>query len=167
MILIYKDEVESTQDFLKNNYKNFPDQTFIYAGYQKSGKGQFDRKWESKKNENLLCSFLIKKSFNIENIQYSVSAMIIDFLSEFKIKTDFKKPNDILVQGKKICGILVEKIFFESEVVATIIGIGLNINQTQFKNKDATSLIKIKKDNYDIDKFAKVIAKKLENLKLY
>ena len=48
MILIYKDEVESTQDFLKNNYKNFPDQTFIYAGYQKSGKGQFDRKWESK-----------------------------------------------------------------------------------------------------------------------
>ena len=58
---LYFDQIDSTNDFLKRNYKMLPRITFIKAEHQTNGRGQFDRIWLSNDKENILCSLLVKR----------------------------------------------------------------------------------------------------------
>ena len=151
MIYIFKDVVTSTQDMLKASYKDVLHGTFLCAGFQTQGHGQFDRAWESEKNQNILCSLLIKPQSLTEDIQKIVSATIIAYLHQMGIDATFKAPNDIMVNSQKICGVLVDQIIEADHVKAVIIGIGLNVNQQQFHGKNATSMAIVHQQRFDLE----------------
>ena len=141
--IIHFDEIDSTNNYLKNSYKLLDNFTFATADYQSSGKGRNDRVWSSNKGENLMFSLLIKdipllKKYSALSI---VSAVEIAMLLEsYGVKNvSIKWPNDVYVNDKKICGILLEGQILEY----LVIGVGLNVNQKHFPNdlrRPATSL---------------------------
>jgi len=121
----------------------------IMAENQSDGRGQHDSIWQSAPKLNLLLSIiLLPKQMNIRNpihINWFISISIIDFFLIKGIKAEIKWPNDILVNGKKIAGILIENKYSGSKLRNSIVGIGVNVNQMSFDSIVATSM-KIEQD---------------------
>lgn len=141
------ESVTSTNDYLKENYQKLNHLTIVAADFQTKGRGQFLRTWESNSKENLLFSILLKnvKSDDVSLVQSIIVEMIISFFKFRQIPVYFKEPNDFYVDQKKIGGILIETKIKKSSCLYLIVGIGLNINQEDFENKNATSVYLLKK----------------------
>lgn len=160
------EELDSTNDFLKENHSYFPHMTWIRTHFQTKGRGQFDRIWESKPKENLLFSILIKelKMNQIPNLKEIVLKSLKNFFADYKIYPEFKEPNDLYVNDQKICGILIETRNQETEIDYAIIGIGINVNQTHFSFREATSMKNLKHQHYDLDLLFKSFIKGFNEL---
>jgi BirA family transcriptional regulator, biotin operon repressor / biotin---[acetyl-CoA-carboxylase] ligase len=131
------DSVDSTNAFAKKlTADKSYDGTLIIAEEQTLGRGRFNRKWESEKEKNLTLSIVLQPYSHIENIgliPLCTGAMIARSVEHFtKLKTECKWPNDILIDGKKVCGILIESSSTNNIQRRYIIGIGININQETF-----------------------------------
>lgn len=139
--LIQLSEVDSTNTYLKKLLLDDPDlpsMTVVDAYAQTDGKGQKGNSWESNPGENLSCSIFLRpslpngaKTFDLNII---VSLAIRDVLTQYiPDKTIWVKwPNDLIVEDRKIAGVLIENEWLGAEWCATIIGIGLNVKQQQF-----------------------------------
>ncbi len=151
--IIKFDSVESTSDLLKQYADSFPHFTVIKANYQTKGRGQFDHAWDANKNENLLFSFLLKDHLDVlqHRIKQITLDMLFTFFKTYGIQVRFKEPNDIYVDDKKICGILIETKYEKQLIKNIVVGIGINVYQKSFGNYLATSMILVKDDTYDID----------------
>ena len=130
----------------------------IVSEAQSKGKGQYGRKWISYKG-NIFLSFFYK----LENINLSPSSLtkincflVKDVISKYyKKKITFKLPNDLLINKKKICGILQEKIE-KSKKQYLIVGIGFNlIKSPNIPNYPTTNLFKITNQKINKKKFVK------------
>ncbi len=164
---IYYDKIGSTNSeakniLLKHNIKK----AVIIADEQTSGKGRYGNKWISKKG-NLYMSLVFQvKSYNhIKLLQFKILKLlkfVISNLLSKKSQIKVKHPNDILIQNRKISGILIESINRYSKLYA-IVGIGVNINNSPSINKWKTihlnKLLKIKVKPKEI---AKKIRKKIK-----
>jgi BirA family transcriptional regulator, biotin operon repressor / biotin---[acetyl-CoA-carboxylase] ligase len=139
---LFFDEIDSTNEFIKRQIDNLSNFTVIVANYQTNGRGQFDRKWLSNPNENLLCSILLKTvgCFITENLNTILVQTLLNTLKQYNIEATYKSPNDIYVNHLKIAGILVERSYENQNLRYTIIGIGLNVNQVEFPVPTATSM---------------------------
>ncbi|ADQ15378.1 biotin--[acetyl-CoA-carboxylase] ligase [Halanaerobium hydrogeniformans] len=135
------------------------DRLFIFAAdRQLEGKGRRGKKWLSSSEKSLSVSFLFKLPENYPEIPQVTAAAALavkNTFEKFSLKTDIKWPNDILVNNKKICGILSELFFTEDKSAFVIIGCGVNLNNSCFNEeikKSATSfyLEKSKKINKNI-----------------
>lgn len=141
--------IPSTNTFLKEHYEEFKEFTVLICDHQTEGKGRMGRTWFSG-IENIAMSILLKpnNNVNISNISLVVGASVFKTLNRY-INCSIKWPNDILVNNKKICGILLEAIS-SYEIEALIAGIGININQIEFeeeiKNKATSLKIELNKD---------------------
>lgn len=146
--IVHLDEVESTNTYAKG--KDISTDTLVLTDFQSKGKGRQDRIWLSEKNVNL--TFSIKKKLTISPtdnhyavyyFSYQLFSVLRDLFSQEINENDIKKleikwPNDILYDGKKLCGILIESVLPEG---IYIIGIGVNCNQIIFPDDiKATSL---------------------------
>ena len=144
---------------------------FLYAGYQTAGRGQTGNGWESEEGKNLLCSILVERqktaTIKEENPFYlnvTVSVAVHRLLSqELMAKSQqltVKWPNDLYWQDKKMAGILIENAIIGNEVKYSIAGIGLNINQTEWKSDapNPVSLKQITGKEYNIDEQMKSLA---------
>jgi BirA family biotin operon repressor/biotin-[acetyl-CoA-carboxylase] ligase len=145
--LIHLDSVDSTNNYAANLLRLSPppDGTVITTLDQTSGKGQRGSVWLSSKGENLLSSFIVyPKTCNHENsfILSQLTALAVmdtvEYYTDYDVK--IKWPNDILVNRKKICGILIELNWSVTKVQSAVIGVGINVNQTQFELPHASSL---------------------------
>ena len=153
------DETVSTNDFLLDLDKmTFIDSNVVVtANYQKFGRGKQIRKWESKKGKNLILSILFKHKLKLKeqfNFSVIISLALKDLLSEIQDdKVFIKWPNDIIVNDKKIAGFIIENKSNNSMIHTSILGVGLNVNQTLFQNyyPEATSVIKLTKKESDVD----------------
>lgn len=128
--IIHLDEVDSTNIYAKKIGRNSMDGTVVISEKQTSGRGRLGRKWQSQ--EGCLCmSIILRPSVSIQEIskitQVAAAAVFLA-LQEVNVKTMIKWPNDLLINGKKICGILTEMVTYKGEVDFIIVGIGLNIN---------------------------------------
>lgn len=138
------DVITSTNQYIKEQYKNLEPFTIINANKQTNGRGRVDRKWESIEGKNLTFSIYLKPKILPEKLpllSLLIGASIYNVLSKY-INCLIKWPNDIIVNDKKIAGILVESIY-SNKLEALVAGIGININQGQFSNdlkNKATSL---------------------------
>lgn len=138
------DVITSTNQYIKEQYKNLEPFTIINANKQTNGRGRVDRKWESIEGKNLTFSIYLKPKILPEKLpllSLVIGASIYNVLSKY-INCLIKWPNDIIVNDKKIAGILVESIY-SNKLEALVAGIGININQGQFSNdlkNKATSL---------------------------
>ena len=159
-------EIDSTNTYLKNAYRLLDNFTFASADYQSSGKGRNDRVWSSEPGENLMFSLLIKD----EEIMKQSAVMSI--LAGVEVAREIEKygvdnvsvkwPNDVLINDKKVCGILLEGQIPNYLVV----GVGLNVNQKAFRDdlrRPATSLsLELKKD-VNIDELKNRLFSKMVN----
>lgn len=147
----------------------------VMAFEQTAGKGRLNKQWKSDKGSNITISFIEDLSFmavyNHFYISIAVSLACIDFLNGIKLDGFLIKwPNDIYFNDKKAGGILIENILSGNLIKWSVIGIGLNINQTRFqKGINATSLSAITGSNFNIKDLAimlkQSVSKRLSMLK--
>ena len=147
---MYIKTTNSTSTLLKQMAAEGNPPDFIYAGYQTAGRGQTGNSWESEEGKNLLCSILLPPDKNLYFLNIAVGVALLRVIGEdFSIKW----PNDIYWQDKKAAGILVENAIIGNEIKYSIAGIGLNVNQTEFKSDapNPVSLKQIRGREYDIE----------------
>jgi BirA family transcriptional regulator, biotin operon repressor / biotin---[acetyl-CoA-carboxylase] ligase len=158
--IIKKESVSSTNDFAKELLlKTIPiaDITVIDAKEQTKGRGQRGNSWESETGKNAILSFIVKPTFLKPNQQFylsmAVSLAIVECVNEFCDSVFIKWPNDIYISNKKLCGILIENSLLDNSIQTAIIGIGLNVNQTNFSDwiPNPTSLKLETGNEFDID----------------
>ena len=172
MHIIKLNATPSTNSYLKELCSNklLNDYTVVVTETQISGRGQMGTHWVSETGKNLTASVFVDVSYlNLKDhffISIAVSLAIVKTLNQFSIpRVRIKWPNDILSENKKICGILIENIIKQNNLKSTIIGFGLNVNQTEFKDlPQAFSLKKITGIHYNLDELLLGI---ITNLKAY
>ncbi len=139
--------INSTNKYVKS-LENYEDKTEVcLAEAQTNGRGRFQREWHSPYAKNIYCSLRLiykGKLASLSGLSLAVSLAVLDSLSKLGIhreRLSVKWPNDLLVDGKKVCGILVELVGDTFDVMHVVIGIGLNVNMTTAKlDKEWTSL---------------------------
>ncbi|RKW38333.1 MAG: biotin--[acetyl-CoA-carboxylase] ligase, partial [Lachnospiraceae bacterium] len=147
------DEIDSTNEQAKKIAKNAREGTIVVANIQTNGKGRRGREFESKRG-GLYFSIILKPDVAIEKVPFITqlaACSIYKALNEMGVDISIKWPNDIILNDKKICGILCEmscEIDYLSYVVA---GIGINMKKVDFEEgleKIATSL---EQEGYELD----------------
>ena len=139
----------STNDYLKKRYKSGKvlDGDLVWTENQTSGRGQLNKKWISEPFKRL--TFSVYKQFNgllIKPFKFNavVCLGIIYALKKLSIPgLSIKWPNDILSENKKIGGILIENFFNRGKIKASVIGVGLNLNQEKFEKLPKATSLKI------------------------
>jgi len=157
--IIYYKKVESTNNLLSElvDEKKINDNLVLVSDYQTNGKGQRGKKWYSANNKNLLFSIFIKPRNYLNNQQEYlniITSLSIIYTLKKYIKDaviNIKTPNDILIDGHKISGILIETSIFKKKIKKIIIGVGINVNQIKFsfKENNPISIKRILKKNID------------------
>jgi BirA family transcriptional regulator, biotin operon repressor / biotin---[acetyl-CoA-carboxylase] ligase len=158
---IFLKETDSTNAYLQELILSGETQpvTIVSADFQRSGKGQGNNNWVSEPGKNFTFSLYYKvnqsQAESLFVINKSIALSIVEFLRKKSSKADIriKWPNDIIVNGGKIAGILIENLILSNEI-HSIIGIGLNLNQETFPKMDnqAVSLKNITSKNHHIRK---------------
>ncbi|PHR30018.1 MAG: biotin--[acetyl-CoA-carboxylase] ligase [Fluviicola sp.] len=144
--LIHLESVDSTNNYTANLVKSegLSSGTVIMADEQFEGRGQRGAEWVVEPGMNLTFSvYLEVVNLSVENqfdLSKIVALSICDFLAKNKITSKVKWPNDILVGGQKISGVLIENSISSLGPIRSIVGIGINVNQTRFIQFDATSI---------------------------
>ncbi len=153
--LIYVPECHSTNTLaLELALKPaFNEGSVIITDNQIAGRGQRGNTWEAAVGKNLTFSIVLKPVFLAIRDQFFLniftSLAVYDFLRiAANVMASIKWPNDILVDGKKICGILIENQIRSSQVSISVVGVGININQSEFNLNTATSLAAIKGEQF-------------------
>lgn len=145
--------------------KGAPEGTVVIAEEQTKGKGRINRSWQSPPKGNFYGSFILRPEMppkNVPTLTLVSGVAVAELLSSF-CPAEIKWPNDILVKGKKICGILTECKTTASKVDFVIIGIGINVNMTYVDLPDeikstATSLIMETGQEIDLVKLTEKLA---------
>jgi BirA family biotin operon repressor/biotin-[acetyl-CoA-carboxylase] ligase len=151
------------------------------ADFQTNGKGQHGRVWESTKGQNLLCSYILELN-TLDALKNWTPADQIGFSAAIALgaraffaafagsETKIKKPNDIYFSDRKAGGILIENLVRGQEWTWTVIGIGMNINQTEFSpaalnsvSSNPISLQEITNQSWDIKKMQQHLSEALNN----
>jgi BirA family biotin operon repressor/biotin-[acetyl-CoA-carboxylase] ligase len=170
MKLIKLDAIDSTNEFLKglSNNQLVENFTVVTTESQTKGKGQMGSVWVSEPSKNLIMSVLVKDflldSNSIFDVNIVVSVSIIQALETLNIpELSIKWPNDIMSYNKKIGGILIENSIKSNGAINSIVGLGLNVNQTNFEHlPKATSLALISSTIFDKEEILLRIIEKLE-----
>ena len=163
------DKTNSTNEFCINLIKNnISTNGIVSAEIQTNGRGRYGNKWISKKG-NIFLSFYkkIKLQRDIIKYQYKVLKIVKNFLIKKGLKEQniqIKDPNDILINNKKICGILVES-YKNNKSLFVIAGIGLNLasspNLKKYRTTFLNKYLKKKVNKLDFLEFIKKNFKKL------
>ncbi|HZK21120.1 MAG TPA: biotin--[acetyl-CoA-carboxylase] ligase [Oscillospiraceae bacterium] len=133
--IIHLDIVDSTNAYIRRNFEKFSSNTVVIANEQTNGKGRLGRKFISHKDKGLYLSMLLSTEFSAEsaaNITAFTAAAVSQAIDEaIGVAPSIKWVNDLIVNEKKVCGILTEmSVEGESKNVRyIIIGIGINCNQ--------------------------------------
>ncbi len=138
--------IDSTNSEALRRMGELPSGTVLAAYEQTAGRGQRGNTWFSEPGKNLTFSIVLKFPAGflaagdafLLNCLCSVAAVV--FLSGFGVVASVKWPNDIFVGGRKICGMLLENGLSEGSVAHSVMGIGMNVFQTEFPLVNATSL---------------------------
>jgi BirA family biotin operon repressor/biotin-[acetyl-CoA-carboxylase] ligase len=172
MKLIKLDAIDSTNEFLKglSNKQEVQNFTVVTAENQLKGKGQMGAKWDSEIGKNLIMSVLVKDFLfdyeSVFNLNVVISLAVIRVLKKYNIpELSIKWPNDIMSANKKIGGILIENSIKGDGIITSIAGLGLNVNQTEFKNLPrASSLALLCHTVFDKDEILFLIVSQIEGI---
>lgn len=157
--IITLNKVDSTNNYFSSLLKKseYPEGTIISALFQSSGKGQGTNTWESAKGKNILFSIVLYPVFLPIDKNFLLSKAVSLGIANYALaKTNhikIKWPNDIYYQDKKLAGILIENTIKGSNITQSIVGIGLNLNQTEFISNapNPISLNQITHKTYSVD----------------
>ena len=163
---VYLESINSTNLYAKEHLELSKPDTLvaIHTSYQTAGLGTKQRSWLSNKNENLLVTFLYEYRKNQPLFQYTqvLSVAIIHYLASLGLIAQIKWANDILLNNCKLAGILAEP---QSESNRMVIGLGLNVNMTNFDPIDqpATSILAASQTEHKVEDVLDGIAENFAN----
>jgi BirA family biotin operon repressor/biotin-[acetyl-CoA-carboxylase] ligase len=134
------DSIDSTNTFAKQLRQNeAPHGTLIIAEEQTAGRGRLQRNWVSPNGKNLLFSLVFYPDFSMEKVSllpFAGSLAIVDAIETITgLSSTCKWPNDVLINGKKVCGMLLESTLGNSVQGKIVLGVGLNVNQEEFSEE--------------------------------
>lgn len=179
-----QEEVDSTFLYLqrlREENPSLPSGTFVDARYQSAGRGQQGNSWYASPGANLLPSFCVSNSglppiggWRVsEWVAISLAELVESHLKEARkllpqkiiSPTTIKWPNDIYVGDEKIAGILIAHHFCSDELVCSIVGLGLNINESHFPASlpNPVSLKRLCERDLDLDEVRKALVQRLED----
>lgn len=168
MNIIHFKILDSTNAYLKRNYEKFDDFQIVSASHQTEGKGRLGNIWLDDGNA-LLFSILIKREIKMESVAQIpllvamvTHQVLLPHIPDLKIKW----PNDLLINHKKLAGILIETISSNHEIQAIIIGIGINLYSTEFHpsiQETATSFLLETNQEISSSLLMEEIVKRLED----
>lgn len=155
--ILWLKETDSTNNHLRRllDKEQLPEGSLVVTDFQTAGKGQVGNSWESEAGMNLMFSLLLYPDFIPANRQFLISQIASLSVKEtLDAYTDFiqvKWPNDIYWKDRKICGMLIENDLSGQLLYCSIIGIGLNLNQSLFRSNapNPISLTQITGKKYD------------------
>lgn len=172
---IHFDTIDSTNTWAKNNAHTLdPEQvTCITALEQTNGRGRWNRSWISPKGQNITATIffcLPRSTEHVANLAQILSLSCAAILQKNGFSPQIKWPNDVLLNGKKIAGVLCETVSFEDRI-GIVLGIGINVNMTDefLKTIDqpATSLAQLSGHTWAFEQILEPLLQKfLEDLSL-
>lgn len=160
--IIHYETIDSTQKEIWRRIEkdNIQNGSLIVADTQTDAIGTHGRVWHTEKIDNIAFSFVIFPNCDIkklENLTYEIAECLVSvFKKLYKIDIDIKLPNDLMINNKKVGGILTETKLQGNIVKSLVIGIGINTNQNEvsgeIKNISTSikSEFKIEVNNYDV-----------------
>lgn len=170
MKTIRLEEINSTNDYAKKNMSELEHMTAVYAERQTSGRGRLERKWVDSGEDNLFLTIVLKPKnekeiSNFPNLTQYLSVVLSMLLEEeYNLKPQIKWPNDVLINGKKVAGILAEGTTHGGKFMGLALGVGVNLNTTSEKlaqiDKPATSVFNELGVNVDREKFLEKLLEK-------
>ncbi len=128
--ILYFDSIDSTNLKGKEIGGQLEEGTIIIADEQTLGRGRMGRGWASPKGKSICMTLILKPNLSLEDISrltLVASASVFKALEKLDIQAQIKWPNDILLNNKKICGILTELVEVDKEKLV-VLGIGINVN---------------------------------------
>ena len=147
MKTLWLDTIDSTNSEALRRLPDLPSCTVLAAREQTAGRGQRGNTWFSESGKNLTFSIVLKfgpgavSARDAHYLNCLASLSVVSLLDSFGIRSQIKWPNDIYVGKRKICGMLLENTLCTTGLAASVIGIGLNVNQTAFPRlANATSV---------------------------
>jgi BirA family biotin operon repressor/biotin-[acetyl-CoA-carboxylase] ligase len=162
------EEMPSTNSFAKKVREDSPlHGSVVLTDHQTGGRGQHERKWMTEKGQNLTFSLIFepKKAERFTLLTLTCALAVRDVINELSgLETLLKWPNDILNDGKKLCGILTETQFSGNSLERIVVGIGLNVNQQKFPGELADIATSISKESSRKISREKLLAEILQNI---
>jgi BirA family transcriptional regulator, biotin operon repressor / biotin---[acetyl-CoA-carboxylase] ligase len=170
--LFVYDSIDSTNAYAKFLANQCSEEgTAVIADYQTAGRGRFGRTWHAESGSSLLFSVLIRPAISIDKMGllpfFAAAGIALAVETVTGLQCECKWPNDILLNNKKCCGILLESSLQNNYLDYVIIGIGVNVNQKKFHDDlagNATSLSKECGADYDRGSVFRQIMVSLESL---
>ena len=146
--IIHFETIDSTNDYAKEIALKEVEGTVIISEEQTKGRGRLKRQWHSKYKEGIWMSVILKPDIipkKASFITLIAGVSIVNVLNKLGVKAFIKWPNDIIINNKKVAGILTELSAEIDKINYIILGIGINVKTTEFSqeiSKIATSLYK-------------------------
>lgn len=155
-IVHYESTGSTNEDAKRLAHEGAAHGTVVMADAQSAGKGRRGRTWQSPAGSNLYFSLMLKPEFAPDKASMLTLVMALSVVQALNKQTkaafdyQIKWPNDIVVNGRKLCGILTEMTMEGGKIESVVIGVGINVNQEHFDDEIldcATSLLLEKKRN--------------------
>lgn len=126
----------------------------VFTKEQTAGKGQKGSAWETETDKNLIASFVLEPVFLRPSYQFELTVVaslaLISLLEKKGVAAKIKWPNDIYLNEKKLAGMLIENKIKGSKLSFSVVGVGLNVNQTSFNEPKAISLKQFMKTDFSV-----------------
>lgn len=144
---LYAEELESTNSYAKKApEEEISHGTVCLADHQTRGRGQYERNWQSLPEQNLTFTIVLmpRRSERLHILTLACARAAVELIEkQTALRAHIKWPNDIMINGGKVAGLLTETVFCGNTLDRVVVGIGLNVNQEMFDDhirRTATSL---------------------------
>lgn len=167
--VIYYSEITSTQDIVRKLAEEHAENgTLVITDNQIKGRGTKGRTWDTEREKNITMSFVIYPNCKVEKLEgitvNIAKAIVLAIYELYGYELEVKMPNDVMLNGKKICGILTQSVTLEEKVCYVLVGIGFNVNQVEFNSEIVNIATSLKKEfNIEFER-EEIISKILEKL---
>jgi BirA family transcriptional regulator, biotin operon repressor / biotin---[acetyl-CoA-carboxylase] ligase len=124
--------IDSTHLCALREASHLADGAVITADFQTAGKGRYDRSWISAPGDSLLLSLVLRPAIDPDDVVLLtpvLSLAILDLLADQSLAAEIRWPNDIVVGGRKLAGILAESSFAGGALEHAVVSVGINVNQ--------------------------------------
>ena len=149
------ESVDSTNDYAKKKAKELVDGSVIISLEQVKGKGRRGRSFHSGKGDGIYLSIILKPGFEPAKAPFITSiagAALVNTFNKFNIQTKVKWPNDVLINGKKVAGILTEMSADMEFIEYIVLGVGINVSGLEFPSELKNIATSLKLEGYDVKK---------------
>ena len=151
------ESVDSTNDYAKKKAKELVDGSVIISLEQVKGKGRRGRSFHSGKGDGIYLSIILKPGFEPTKAPFITSiagAALVNTFNKFNIQTKVKWPNDVLINGKKVAGILTEMSADMEFIEYIVLGVGINVSGLEFPSELKNIATSLKLEGYDVKKLS-------------